>query len=49
MFIYCYRKYCSFCFSFSIALKYEPAPKECNEAMSAARKRLKEMDKSKRK
>ncbi|XP_027050633.1 protein LKAAEAR1-like [Pocillopora damicornis] len=30
-------------------LAYEPAPKECNEAMSAARKRLKEMDKSKRK
>ena len=38
-----------FGFLFSIALKYEPAPKECNEAMSAARKRLKELDKSKRK
>ena len=49
MFIYCYRQYCSFWLSFSIALKYEPAPKECNEAMSAARKRLKELDKSKRK
>lgn len=30
-------------------LAYEPAPKECGEAMSAARKRLKELEKSRRK
>lgn len=30
-------------------LAYEPAPKECSEAMSAARKRLKELDKSQKK
>ncbi|KAL9961476.1 hypothetical protein ACROYT_G030422 [Oculina patagonica] len=30
-------------------LAYEPAPKECSEAMSAARKRLKDLDKSRRK
>lgn len=29
-------------------LAYEPAPKECNEAMSAARKRLKDLEKSRR-
>lgn len=29
-------------------LAYEPAPKECGEAMAAARKRLKDLDKSRR-
>lgn len=29
-------------------LAYEPAPKECKEAMSAARKRIQELEKSKR-
>ena len=37
--------FCCCCFIF----QYEPAPKECSEAMSAARKRLKELDKSQKK
>jgi len=31
------------------SVQYEPAPKECGEAMSAARKRLKDLEKSRQK
>ena len=36
-------------FGFVLNLQYEPATKECGEAMSAARKRLKDLEKSRRK